>query len=89
MNVKIYPEMIPKVDIHISIYPIPIHPSPILEKEPKVSECPLNGTEKRQKANKERQRRKLNVSTHAAEAVKRILKTKYERVYGKEKRAKH
>ena len=49
MNVKIYLKMIPKENIRISIYSIPIHPSPILEKELTVAKCLLNDTEKRQK----------------------------------------
>ena len=49
MNVEIYPKMIPKDDIRISIYPIPIHPSLISEKELAAVKCPLNDTEKRQR----------------------------------------
>ena len=49
MNVKIYPEMIPKKDIRIPIYSIPIHPSPVSEKELTTAKYPLNDTEKRQK----------------------------------------
>ena len=49
MNVEIYSKMIPKDDICISIYPIPIHPSPVSERELTAAKCPLNDTEKRQK----------------------------------------
>ncbi len=49
MNVKIHLKMIPKENIRISIYPIPIHPSPVLEKEPTMTKYPKNDTEKRQK----------------------------------------
>ena len=49
MNVKIYPEMIPIENILISIYTIPIHPSPVSEKELTTAKCPRNDTEKRQK----------------------------------------
>ena len=49
MNVEIYLEMTPKVDIHITIYPIPIHPSPIPELGLGMSKTFENGTEKQQK----------------------------------------
>ena len=49
MNVKIYFKMIPKENIRISIYTIPIHPSPVSEKELTTAKCPRNDTEKRQK----------------------------------------
>lgn len=49
MNVEIDPEMIPKDDIRIPIYPIPIHPSPVPEKELIAAKCLKNDTEKRQK----------------------------------------
>ena len=50
MNVEIYPEMILVGVIHISIYPIPILPSPILEKELTAEKHPENDTGKRQKS---------------------------------------
>ena len=49
MNVEIDPKMIPKVNIRISIYPIPIHLSPVSEMELTAAKCLLNDTEKRQK----------------------------------------
>ena len=49
MNVEIYLKMIPKEDIRISIYPIPIHLSPVSEMELTAAKCPLYDTEKRQK----------------------------------------
>ncbi len=49
MNVKIYLKMISENDIRISIYPIPVHPSPVLEKELTMTKYPKNDTEKRQK----------------------------------------
>ena len=49
MNVEIYLEMIPKVDIRITIYSVPIHPSPVPELGHIAAKCPKNGTEKRQK----------------------------------------
>ena len=49
MNVKIYLKMIPKENIRISIYPIPIHSSPVLETGLTATKCLLNDTEKRQK----------------------------------------
>ena len=49
MNVEIESGMIPKENIRISIYPIPIHPSPVPEIGLTAAKCPKNGTEKRQK----------------------------------------
>ena len=49
MNVKIYPEMIPKEHIRISIYLIPIHLSPVPAMGLITAKSSLNGTEKRQK----------------------------------------
>ena len=50
MNVEIDPEMIPKENIRISIYPIPIHPSPVSEEELITAKRLKNSTEKRQKS---------------------------------------
>lgn len=50
MNVEIYSKIIPKGDIHISIYPISINPSPVLEKELTAEKSPENDTGKRQKS---------------------------------------
>ena len=49
MNVEIYIKMTPKEDIHISIYPIPVHPSPVMDKGLTAARNPKNGTEKRHK----------------------------------------
>lgn len=49
MNVEICPKMIPKDHIFISIYPIPVHPSPVSEVGLTGAKCPQNETEKRQK----------------------------------------